>query len=87
MDVTKPYEFIWFGAIVKTYFSGTQQSSTFVVWTAPGARETTPKGWALSAPPFVVVSGAPGAVQTPKNEDCWVYEKYVFMIILIRSLG
>ncbi len=30
----------------------------------PGAPETTPKGGTLRAPPFGVVSGAPGAVQT-----------------------
>ncbi len=52
---------------MKTNSSGTQKSSIFGVRTAPGAPETTPKGGALRAPPFGVVSGAPGAVQTPNN--------------------
>jgi hypothetical protein len=30
---------------------------------------------------------APGAVQTPKIDDFWVPEKYIFMIISIRSWG
>ena len=37
---------------METYFSGTQQSLIFGVWTAPGARETLPKGWGRSPPPF-----------------------------------
>ncbi len=69
------------------YFSWTQQSYILAVWTAPRAPETTPKGGALRAPPFGVVSGAHGAVQTPKIDDFWVPEKSVFMIILIRSMG
>ncbi len=56
-------------------FPGTQQASILGVWTAPGAPETTPKGGARSAPPFGVVYGAPGAVQTPKIYDLWVPEK------------
>ncbi len=55
--------------IMETYFCGTWKSSIFGVWTAPGAPEVTPKGVALGAPPFGVVSGAPGAVQTPKIYD------------------
>ncbi len=51
----------------------------------PGALDTTPKGGALRALPFGVVSGAPGAVQTPKIDDFWVPGKYVSTIILIRS--
>ncbi len=51
---------------MKTYSPGTQKSSILGVWTAPGASETTPKGEALRAPPFGVVSGAPGNVQNPK---------------------
>ena len=54
------------------------------VWKAP---ETTPKGGALCAPPFGMVTGAPRAVQTPKVYDFWVQGKYVFMIRLIRSWG
>ncbi len=42
------------------------------VWTAPGAQETTPKGGARSAPPFEVVSGAPGSDQNRKIYDFWV---------------
>ncbi len=53
----------------------------------PGGPETTPNGGALRAPPFGVVSGAPGAVQIPKIDDFRVPEKLVFMIILIRSWG
>ncbi len=60
---------------MKTYFSGTQKSSVSVVWTALADPETTPKGWERSAPPFGLVSGAPGAVQTPKIYDFWVTEK------------
>ncbi len=58
-----------------TYFSGTQKSRFVGVWTTPGAAQTTPKGGALRAPPFGVVSGAPRAVQTPKIYDFWVPEK------------
>ncbi len=60
---------------MKTYFSGTQKSSIWGVWTAPEAPETTPKGGALRAPPFGVVSGDRGAAQTPKIDDLWVPEK------------
>ncbi len=35
------------------------------VWAAPGASETLPKDGGLRPPPFVRVSGAPGAVKTP----------------------
>ncbi len=59
---------------MNTYFSGTQNSSIFEVWTAPGSPETTPKGGALRAPPFGVVSRAPGTVQTAKIEDFGVLE-------------
>ncbi len=52
---------------MKIYFSETQKASNLGIWTAPGAPETTPKGGALRALPFEVVSGAPGAVQTPKS--------------------
>ncbi len=72
---------------MKTYFPGTQKLSMFGVWTAPGAAETTPESGALRAPPFGVVSVAFGAVQTLKINDFWVLEKYLFMIILIRSWG
>ncbi len=54
---------------------------------APGAPGTTPKGGALRAPPFGVVSGAIGPVQTPKIYHFWIPETWVFMIILIRSWG
>ena len=40
-----------------------------------GGPETTPKGGALRAPPFGVVWGVPGAVQTPNIDDFWVPEK------------
>ncbi len=73
--------------IMETYFPKTQKSLVLGVWTAPGVPETTPKGGALGAPPFEVVSGAPGAVQTSKIYDFWVQEKWVFIIILIRSWG
>ena len=36
------------------------------VWVALGAPETIPKGGGLSPPPFNMVSGAPGAIKTPK---------------------
>ncbi len=39
------------------------------VWTATGAPEITPKGGALRALPFGVLSGAPGAIQTVKIDD------------------
>ncbi len=55
--------------IMNTYFSGTQKSLIFEVLTAPGATETTPEGGALRAPPFGMVPGAPGAVQTFKIYD------------------
>ncbi len=35
----------------------------------PGAPETTPKGGTRSAPPFGVVSGAPGPVRTPPKDQ------------------
>ncbi len=60
---------------MKTYFSGTQTSQICGVWTAPGAPETTPKGGALRTQPFGMVSGTPGAVQTPKIDDFWVPAK------------
>ncbi len=52
---------------MKTYF-GTQKSSIFEMWTAPGAPETTPNGGARSAPPFGVVSG-PWGRPDPKIDD------------------
>ncbi len=61
---------------MKIYVSGTQKSSIFEVWRAPGAPETTPKGGARSAPPFGRVFGAPGAVQTSKSYVLWVPGKY-----------
>jgi hypothetical protein len=39
------------------------------VWAAPGAPETLPKGRGRSPPPSGMVSGAPGAAQTPKMTD------------------
>ncbi len=60
---------------MKTYLSGTQKLAILGVWTAPGAPETTPKGGALRALPFGMDYGVPGAVQTPKIDDCWVQEK------------
>ena len=48
---------------------GTPKSVMSGVWTAPGAPKTTPKGGALRAPPFGVVSGTPGAGQIPKIDD------------------
>ena len=39
------------------------------------------------APPFGVVSGAPGAVQSPNIDDFWDPEPWVFMNILIRRWG
>jgi hypothetical protein len=59
---------------MNTYLPGTQKSMIFGVWTAPGAPETAPKGGVRSAPPFGMVSGARGAVQTPKIDDFWVPE-------------
>ena len=38
----------------------------FVVWPAPGARETLPKGGGRSHPCFLIVSRSPGADQTTK---------------------
>ncbi len=61
--------------LMKTYSPGTQKSWILGVPTAPGASEATPKGGARSAPPFGVVSGAPGAVQIAKIDDFWVLEK------------
>jgi hypothetical protein len=60
---------------METYFSGTQKSLIFGVGTAPGAPETTPKGGALRAPPYGVVSEAPGVAQTPKIDDFRVQGK------------
>ena len=51
------------------------------VWPAPGTPETAPKGGARSAPPFGMVSGAPGAVQSPNIDAFWVPGQYVFMIL------
>ncbi len=48
----------------------------FGVWTAPGA-----------APPFGVVSGATGAVQTPRIDDFWVPEKTGFHDDINTKLG
>jgi hypothetical protein len=73
--------------IMKTYFSGAQASSILGVWAAPGAPNPTPRGGALRAPPFVVVSGAPGAVQTPNVDDFWVPEEYVFCNYIDAKLG
>ncbi len=72
---------------MKTYFSGTQKSSIWGVWAAPGAPESPPKDRALRAPPFGVVYEAPGSVQTPKIDDFCVPEKYIFMMIFMRSWG
>ena len=72
---------------MKTYFSRTQKSSIVGDWTAPGAPEISPKGWARSTPPFGVVSGPPGPSRPPKIYDFWVPENSVFMIILMRSWG
>ncbi len=54
---------------MEVYFSGTQRSSILGVWKAPGAPDTIPKGGALRAPTFGVVSEVPGTVQTqpPKS--------------------
>ncbi len=66
---------------MRTYFSGTQKSSNLGVWTVPGVPESTPKGGALRAPPFGVLSGAPRAVQTVKIDDFWVPAKTGFHIV------
>ncbi len=60
---------------MKPDFGGTQKSSMFGAGTAPGVPENTTKGGARSAPPFGVVSGAPGAVQTTNIDDFWVPEE------------
>jgi hypothetical protein len=39
------------------------------VWAAPGAPEARPKGGGRSPPPSAMVSGAPGAAQTPNMTD------------------
>ncbi len=49
------------------YFPGTQKSSILGGLDGPVAPEGTPRGGAQSAPPVGVVSGAPGAFQTPQN--------------------
>ncbi len=73
---------------MKTCVSGAQQSSILGVWTAPGAPEATPKGGALRAPPFGVVYGAPGAVQTPKTNDFWVPEFFHdYITIILYEVG
>jgi hypothetical protein len=51
----------------------------------PRALGTLPKGGALRAPPFGMVSVAPGAVQTSKIDDLRVEGTCVFMIISIQS--
>ncbi len=53
---------------MKIYVPGTQKLSIIGVWAAPGAPETLQNGGALRAPPFVMFSVAPGAVQTPQNQ-------------------
>ncbi len=68
-------------------FPGTQTSLIFWSLEGPGGPINHSKRGALRAPPLRVVSGAPGAVQTPKINDFWVPEKYIFMFILIRSWG
>ena len=66
---------------MKTFCSGTQPSLFLGVWTALGAPETNPDGGARGAPPFGVVSGAPGAVQTAAIDDVRLPETYnLFMI-------
>ncbi len=57
---------------MKTYPPRTQESSILGVWTASGAPKTIPKGGVRSPPPFGMVSGAPGAIQTRKIDDFWV---------------
>ena len=59
----------------ENFFSWIHKSSIWGACTAPGAPETTPKGGALRAPSFEVVSGAPGAVQTPKIDNIWAPAK------------
>ncbi len=53
---------------------GNQKSSIWGVCAALGASDAPPRGEARSAPPFGVVSEAPGAVQTPKIDDSLVLE-------------
>ncbi len=72
--------------IMKTYFFWNPEIINSGGLDGPGAPETTPKGRVLRTPPFGMISGAPGAVQTSRIEDFWVPEQ-VFMIILIRSRG
>ncbi len=69
---------------MKTHFSGTQKSSIFGGLDGPGTPESTPKGEALRAPPFGVVSGATGAVQTCKIDDFWVSHDYIDMKLGLR---
>jgi hypothetical protein len=72
---------------MKACFSETKKSSILGVWTAPGAPKTTPKGGVGRAPPAGVVSGAPGAVQTPNIDDFWVPEKTSFHDYINTKLG
>ncbi len=69
--------------IMRINVSGIQKSS--------GAPETTPTSGALRAPPFGVVSGAPGPVQTAQIDDSWVPENnfsflYSYEVGLIRPI-
>ncbi len=59
-----------------TYFSETQKSSILGGRMAPGAPEPTPKGWALRAPPFGVVSRGPRGRPDPQIDDFWVPQKF-----------
>ena len=48
-------------------------SDILEVWAAPGAPKALAKVGGLSPPPFGMVSGAPGAAQSPKMTDSPAY--------------
>ncbi len=65
---------------MKLFFSGTQKTLIFGVWTAPGAPETTPKGGARSALYFEVVSGDPRGRPDPQQSMIAGSLKNIFSI-------
>ena len=57
---------------MKTYFPRTQKSSILGFWTAQGPQKPLEKAGCEAPRPFGAVSGAPGAIQTPKIDDFWL---------------
>ncbi len=72
---------------MKTYPPQDPEIIDLGVWADLGAPETIPKSGALRAPPCEVVSGAPGAVQTPQVIDFWLPEQIGFHDYIDTTLG